>query len=164
MPLLTHRPKSARTGSLSASTPAEARRTALQLLARREHTVLELQHKLAQRGFATVDIDSVLADLIAEDLINEGRYAEVYAHSRADKGYGPLRIGRELRERGVSEDIVTIVLNRFDDYWMAHLAALQRKRFGVKLPQDIAGQAQQMRFLRYRGFTLEQIKTLFRGS
>ncbi|MEZ5583185.1 MAG: regulatory protein RecX [Candidatus Competibacteraceae bacterium] len=66
----------------------------MQLLARREHTVLELQHKLAQRGFASVDIDSVLADLISEDLINEERYAEVYAHSRADKGYGPLRISR----------------------------------------------------------------------
>jgi len=161
MPYLRH--KSARPDR-SASTPADIRRTAIQLLARREHTVLELQHKLAQRGFAAPDINRVLDELISEDLINEERYAEVYAHSRADKGYGPLRISRELRERGVSEDIVTAVLSSFDEFWMPKLAALQRKRFGAELPRDIAGQAQQTRFLRYRGFTLEQIKTLLRDS
>ncbi|NJN46579.1 MAG: regulatory protein RecX [Candidatus Competibacteraceae bacterium] len=160
MPYLHH--KSARPER--SSTPAEIRRTAIQLLTRREHTVLELQHKLAQRGFAAPDIDNVLAELISEDLINEERFAEVYAHSRADKGYGPLRISRELRERGVSEDIVTAVLSGFDDFWMPKLAALQRKRFGAELPRDIAGQAQQARFLRYRGFTLEQIKTVLRDS
>lgn len=141
-----------------------AQRLAMKLLGIREHTVLELRHKLAQRGFDGTLIETVLADLVAADYLDDMRFAEVYAHSRADKGYGPLRIGRELRERGVSEVIVTNVLQQFDDFWGPKLAALQRRRFGASLPRDLASRAQQLRFLRQRGFTQGQIKALFEDS
>ena len=124
---------------------------------------MELHHKLQQRGFDRAVVATVLQQLVAEDWINDSRYAEIYAHSRADKGYGPLRIRRELCERGVSEEIVTTILNHFDDFWMPKLAALHRKRFAGVLPGDAARQAGQLRFLRQRGFTLEQINRLFRS-
>jgi regulatory protein len=142
---------------------AAARDTALKLLARREHSVLELHHKLMRRGFDRAVIDVVLQQLVAEDWVNDSRYAELYAHSRADKAYGPLRIRRELCERGVSEEIITTILNSFDDFWMPRLAALHRKRFAGVLPGDAAGQARQLRFLRQRGYTLEQINSLLRS-
>jgi regulatory protein len=142
---------------------AEAHNAALRLLARREHSVFELHHKLRHRGFAPAVIDAVFQQLVAEDWLNDNRYAEVYAHSRADKGYGPLRIQRELGERGVSEEIITAALNPLEDFWMPRLAALYRKRFAGVRPRDAAGQAGQVRFLRQRGFTLEQINGLFRS-
>ncbi len=137
---------------------AAARQTALQLLARREHSTLELHHKLMRRGVPVPLIETVLGRLIEEDLLNDARYAEVYAHSRVDKGYGPIRIQRELRERGVSENIAANVLGEFDDLWMNTLARVHHKRFGQALPSTAMGRAQRMRFLRHRGFTLEQIK------
>lgn len=146
------------------ATPAQVRNTALNLLARREHSVLELQHKLARRGFASAMVNVVLDQLVAEDLLNETRYAEVYAHHRVDKGYGPLRIRQELRERGVEDAIVSAILAELDDLWMKKLAQVQRKRFGELLPKDIGEQARQTRFLRHRGFTLEQIRCLFRKT
>jgi len=82
-------------------------------------------------------IETVLQQLIAEDLLSDSRYAEIYALSRVDKGYGPWRIRRELSEHGVSEDIITTVLKNFDNDWMAKLAALHRKRFAA-LPLTIA--------------------------
>jgi len=142
---------------------AEVHDAALRLLARREHSVFELHHKLRQRGFAPAVIDAVLQQLVAEDWLNDSRYAEVYVHSRADKGYGPLHIQRELCERGVSEEIITAALNPLEDFWMPRLAALYRKRFAGVRPRDAAGQAGQLRFLRQRGFTLEQINSLFRS-
>jgi regulatory protein len=141
----------------------EVRESAIRLLARREHAVLELRHKLQQRGFAPAVIETVLQQLIAEDLISDSRYAEIYALSRIDKGYGPWRIRRELSEHGVSEDIITAVLTNFDNDWMAKLAALHRKRFAALPPDHSAEQAAQIRFLRQRGFTLEQINTLFQS-
>jgi regulatory protein len=143
---------------------AAVKRAAFKLLGLREHTALELHHKLARRGFAAPVIAAVLTDLRTADHLSEERFAEVYAHSRADKGYGPLRIGLELRERGVSEDIVTNVLHQFADCWGPMLAALQRKKFGAAVPRDTTSQARQLRFLRQRGFTLEQIKALFKDS
>ncbi len=140
-----------------------ARTTALRLLARREHTALELRHKLLLRGFAPAGVDVALQQLSAADLLSDSRFAEVYAHSRADKGYGPLRIRQELSERGVADDSVAAVLASLEDCWMPKLNALHRKRFAGILPQDAAHQAGQVRFLRHRGFTLDQIKTLFRS-
>jgi regulatory protein len=142
--------------------PAKVRQVALGLLARREHSVLELHHKLSRRGFPSLLVEAVLAQLVAEDLLNETRYAEVYALSRADKGYGPLRIQRELQERGVSDVIVSAILAGLDEDWMPKLIQLHRKRFDAVRPREMAEEARQMRFLRQRGFTLEQIKTLFK--
>lgn len=142
-------------------TPEEARATALGLLARREHSALELRHKLSQRGCTPDIVATVTAQLAAEGLLDDARYADVYAHARVDKGYGPLRIQRELRERGVSEDIVTDLLAQLDEVWADQINKVQRKKFRTP-PRDFADKGKQTLFLRHRGFTLEQIQRLFR--
>jgi len=143
--------------------PELIREFALRLLARREHSVLELHYKLVRRGFEATQITSVLEQLVTEELLNDARYAEMYAYSRVDKGYGPLRIERELRERGVSEEIVSATLKHLNGVWMEKLTALHRKRFVAVSSDHIAEQARQIRFLRQRGFTLEQIRCLLRS-
>lgn len=137
------------------------RRTALDLLARREHSTLELRHKLLARGHDEAAIDAELTRLTADNLLNESRFAEVYGHSRADRGYGPLRIGSELRQRGIESATVDEVLAELDDLWMEQLQRLHRKRFGAA-PTSPADRARQLRFLRQRGFTFEQINRLFK--
>ena len=150
-----------RTPDQSAAAPAVIRAKALELLARREHSRLELRQQLLQRGFPAEPVGLVLEQLAAERLLDESRYAELYACSRADKGYGPLRINRELRERGVPEPIVTATLALLEDAWPAKLYDLHRKRFKSHRPADAAGQMQQTRVLRQHGFTLDQIKQFF---
>lgn len=150
-----------RTPDQSSAAPAVIRAKALELLARREHSRLELRQKLLQRGFPDEPVGLVLEQLAAERLLDEGRYAELYACARADKGYGPLRISRELRERGVPEEIVTATLVALEDDWSAKLHDLHRKRFKSHRPADAAGRMQQTRVLRQHGFTLDQIKQFF---
>ncbi len=137
--------------------------TALNLLARREHSRLELHHKLTRRGYPSEIVAAVLEHLLAEDLLNESRYAEMYANSRFDKGYGPLRIRGELRERGIEDSVIAAILGDLDDFWMRKLTQLQYKRFSGILPGDAVNRARQIRFLRHRGFTLEQINQLFQA-
>ena len=138
-----------------------ARDTALNLLTRREHSALELRHKLSQRGFSRDIITPVLEQLSEQDWLSDQRFAEVYSHSRADKGYGPLRIRSELRERGVSDKTIGEMLAQLDDFWMPKLIQLQRKRFGEQANVDFDARAKQTRFLRHRGYTLSQINQLF---
>ncbi len=147
--------------SSGVATPAVIRAKALDLLARREHSRLELRQKLIQRGFPADRIEPVLDQLVEERLLDENRYAELYACARADKGYGPLRIARELRERGVPEDLVGATLTALEDDWPSKLRELHRKRFKSHVPADAAGRMQQIRVLRQHGFTLDQIKHLF---
>ncbi len=141
--------------------PAIIRAKALELLARREHARLELRQKLVQRGFPAGCIDPVLDQLAEEHLLDESRYAELYACSRAGKGYGPLRIARELRERGVSQELVDQTLSKLEDDWLLKLRELHRKRFKSLIPAHATERMQQIRVLRQHGFTLEQIKHLF---
>ncbi|MDQ2696483.1 MAG: recombination regulator RecX [Pseudomonadota bacterium] len=143
---------------------AAVRDCALGLLARREHTVLELRHKLLRRGFAADRVEAVLASLVAQDALSDARFADLYAHSRVDKGYGPLRIQMELRERGVDAATIAAVLDGLADFWTSKILQVHHKKFAGALPRDPAGRARQTRFLRQRGFTLEQIDRLFRRS
>ena len=124
--------------TISSSTPAEPApddnrsavlETALRLLTRREHTRLELQHKLARRAFAAELIEQVLDELTRDDLLSDARFAELYTSQRADKGYGPLRIAAELRERGVDPQLADQALAVLDDFWPENLVRLARKRF-----------------------------------
>jgi len=101
---------------------------------------------------------------VEERLLDEDRYAELYACSRADKGYGPLRIACELRARGVSAERVATTLTALEDLWLPKLQELHRKRFKTLVPTDTAGRIQQTQVFRQHGFTLDQIKRLFESA
>ena len=89
----------------------------MDLLARREHSERELQAKLAARGFAPEAVGEVLADLKSAGMQDDARFAEAYARSRVAKGYGPLRISRELGERGLGDELVRQVFTAMDLDW-----------------------------------------------
>ena len=150
--------------SASTADAAIIRAKAIELLARREHSRLELRQKLAQRGFPAEHLEPVLNRLVEDGLLNERRYAEMYACSRADKGYGPLRIASELRERGIPQEQVDLALAALENDWLPKLWELHRKRFKSLVPADVAGRMQQTRVFHQHGFTLEQIKHLFENS
>ncbi len=141
---------------------AALRDVVLNLLARREHSALELRHKLARRGFEPGQTETVLAELQCQGWQDDARFAESYASSRAERGYGPLRIRCELRERGVADDIADAALADLAGRWNANLERLYHKRYRGQPPDSGAEHARRQRFLRRRGFTVDQINQLFR--
>ncbi len=130
------------------------------LLARREHSRLELFQKLLLRKFPTPLINEALDLLAKEGWQDDIRFAEVYSHMRAQRGYGPLRIHAELRERGVAEAVIAQVMDEKNQLWQERLQEVYQKKFRGKLPQNFAMRAKQMRFLQYRGFSSEQIMSI----
>lgn len=137
---------------------------ALRFLARREHSELELRHKLMGRNFTEAIVDAVIKQLLDEGLLSDQRFAEVYARGRSERGYGPLRIRAELRERGVSDSLTEQILAGLSRYWIESAGRQRDKRFGQPLPHDYRERARQMRFLQQRGFTSEQIQAAFAGA
>ncbi len=142
-------------------TESEAYATAVGLLARREHSVKELATKLISRGVVSELIESVITRLIDERLQSDERFAEVYLRQRSLKGYGPVRIGVELRERGVDDALISAQFRRVDDEgeidWFERAATAYAKKYGGTPVADIKERAKRMRFLQYRGFSHEQI-------
>ncbi len=142
----------------------ELRECALRLLTRREHSHLELRQKLAARSFPDATIDQVLASLTADGLQSDARFAYSYAQARAGRGYGPVRIRAELRQRGVGDDLIDAQLHQADWDWRRQAEDVRRKRFGRAVPESWPERAKQARFLQYRGFGNEHIQDLLAGG
>ena len=137
---------------------ATAKQTAVKLLARREHSVLEIQRKLQQRDFPAEEITQALVALEQGDWLSDERYAEAYVRSRRLKGFGPARIAMELRERGVDEQLVASALVEDDDIWMETLVQTYQRKYRGTSPESFHEKAKRMRFLQYRGFASDKIR------
>jgi len=139
------------------------RRTAMDLLARREHGRVELTRKLRQRGALPEMIDTALDRLTEEGLLSESRYLESFVSYRARSGYGPLRIREELSQRGLQRTDVELALRESGINWQEQLEDTWRRKFSGHLPIDARERAKQGRFLSYRGYSMEMISRLFSG-
>ena len=141
----------------------EAEARALRLLGRREHSRLELWHKLSRKVSDEQILSEVLDHLENQGWLDDARFAGVYARQRMEIGYGPLRIRAELEQRGVSDQ--PQALEAVDeDYWCA-LAARQRyQRFGVTPDMSWKEKGRQGRFLAQRGFSMGQIDAALAGA
>ncbi|HVL00870.1 MAG TPA: regulatory protein RecX, partial [Dongiaceae bacterium] len=98
-------PGSAKPGSLEkpGSSRDQIRQQALQLLSRREHSLHELQQKLAGEH-AEEDLTAVLTQLVDAGLQSDRRFADVWVRHRSQQGFGPIRIRGELRQKGIASD------------------------------------------------------------
>ena len=131
----------------------------MDLLARREHSRLELAQKLTPRS-ANQDILQTALDQLEEDkLLCDARFCEAFIRSRFLKGQGPRRIEMELRQKGVDDTISAHLLEQLD--WLNSLRQLIERQYGDNPASDIQSKAKQQRFLQSRGFTYEQIQVAF---
>lgn len=136
------------------------RARALRHLARREHSRLELQRKLAPHAQNPDEVTDLIEDLVRRGWLSEQRVVEQVIHARRDK-LGSQRIRRELLDKGVPEELVGRALPQLRDGDMAAARALWQRKFG-KLPEDTAGHAKQVRFMQSRGFALETVLRIIR--
>lgn len=147
-----------------ASGASEIRRAAMDLLARREHARRELAEKLSRR-FADAEAVALALDRLAQEgLQSDGRFAEAFVRSRAQRLYGPLRIRQELQQRGVAAELIAAALEESGIDWLELLGRLQQGRFGDAPADDAKEHARWLRFLQYRGFSFEQWRQLERES
>ena len=86
----------------------------MDFLARREHTSKEIFSKLKNRVESVELLKAEIDKLEEEGLIDNKRFAEQYIYSRSLRGYGPLRIKQELKQRGVNENISQPLMNDID--------------------------------------------------
>ena len=143
------------------ASPNEARRKAMDFLARREYGRVELIRKLADKGFERDVAEEAVARLTEEGLQSDERFAESFVQSRINQGKGPVRIRMDLGQRGMGDAAIEIALEDAEPDWYA-LAREQRvKKFGAEAPSDFKEKARQMRFLQYRGFEQDHIQNAF---
>ena len=124
---------------------------ALAYLARREHTRLELDRKLALAGYTEEDIEALLDELTQRGWLSNQRFAESYVQQKQQR-FGPLKLAHELRGRGVDESTVQQALSTGKESELERAREVWKKRFGIP-PANALEKAKQMRFLQGRGFS-----------
>ena len=130
---------------------------AIGLLARREHSRTELRRKLKKKGFDEDNIDQVIEQLQTNNLLSDERFTETYINMRKHKGYGPLRIEQELRERGVDAELADQFLDKNNQEWRTVMRQQYSKKYGDEPAMEYADRARQAKYLQSRGFPLDWV-------
>jgi len=139
----------------------DLRLRALRLLARREHSRVELERKLAPHAESAEQLAMLLTALQNEKLLSDARYAAQRVAVRGTR-YGNARLQLELRHNGVGDDAVAAALADGGDE-RARCRAVWQKKFGL-LPADAEGRSKQIRFLQTRGFSMDTIRHILAGE
>lgn len=142
-----------------------AKQKALDYLAHKPRTEQEVRRRLRKRDVSPPVIDDVIARLYELDYLDDEAYAHDYAHNRfSSKKYGPVRIRRELEERGVDRHLAEAAVEELFADREAEAAAWTHaeKRWPRLADEDDPRRRRQKmyRYLRRRGFTSDTIRPI----
>lgn len=135
----------------------QAKQSALDYLAHKPRTEKEVRRKLRSADILEPVIDEVISRLYELQYLDDEAYARDYVRNRfSSKRYGPERIRRELRKRGVDRRLIDEAVH--DHFSGIDLKAVARehaeKRWSRLADEDDPRRRKQKlyRYLRRRGF------------
>ena len=143
----------------------DAKQAALDYLAYKPRTEEEVRRKLRQEDVPSPVIEDVIARLYELEYLDDEAYAHDYAHNRfSSKKYGPVRIRRELTERGVDRRLADAAVDElFAEVDVTAAAWTHAEKRWPRLAgeDDPRRRRQKMyRYLRRRGFTSNTIRPI----
>ena len=135
-----------------------AKQRAFTYLAHKPRTEEEVRRKLRKQDLGRRVINEVVDRLYELDYLDDEQYAADYAHNRfSNKGYGPIRIERELIKRGIDRHLAErAVAEFFEEESEIEMAREQAKKKWSRVAgePDIRKQKRKLfGYLQRRGFT-----------
>lgn len=86
---------------------------AIRLLAAREYTTRNLRQKLVRKGFPTEEIEAAVERLSAAQLLDDARFASVYARQKlVIRGSSVRRVHQDLARMGIAREEATAAIDR----------------------------------------------------
>lgn len=104
------------TMQLKKLTPNQAKNNLQQYCAYQERSHAEVKDKLYSFGLTTNEVEEIVSGLIADDYLNEERFARAFARGKFRmKQWGRIKIKYELKRKRVSEYCIRKGLTEIDD-------------------------------------------------
>lgn len=136
----------------------ETREKALRLLEFRSHSERELSDKLKRAGSLDEDIERVLEFCREYGFVNDEQYARRKARDLQNlKKYGRRRIGQELRQKGIAQDLIDLAVSELEDDEEDMLYPLVLKKLGGNFEKKSIDKC--IRYFMYRGYGFGDIKS-----
>lgn len=105
----------------------------------------------------SAEVEPVLNWLTELNFLNDHRFVEAYIRYGIGRGHGLMRIRQDLQRKGIEKTLLADALDSLETDWFELAADLRQRRFGASPPKsEQKERARQMRFLQYRGFSLDQ--------
>lgn len=128
---------------------------AMQYLARREHSRVELYAKLARYAEPEDDVPTLLDQLAEQGWLSDQRAAEQTVRIKRSR-FGTKRIVQELRQKGIADTLIAEAIPELKSNEMETAREVWRKKFG-EIALNPKENVRQIRFLQSRGFSLDVI-------
>ena len=124
----------------------------------REHSKLELQNKLSQKGYDLSDIRECINEFSSKDIQSDIRFTEEFIRSKLKKNKGPRLISSELVSRGITDSIINKKISEisYQEWCTVAFLALKKKLNGSSV--SIEDKDKIYSFLISRGFEHKMIK------
>ncbi len=124
----------------------------------REHSKLELQNKLSQKGHDLSDIRECINEFSSKDVQSDIRFTEEFIRSKLKKNKGPRLISSELVSRGIADSIINKKISEisYQEWCEVAFLALKKKLNGSSV--SIEDKDKIYSFLISRGFEHKMIK------
>ncbi len=155
-----------RTPDLTKKKSTQAKNAAYRLLTYRPRSRAELIGKLQEKGFDATVIEFVLADLESFGYVNDRQFAEQWAAGRLRlRGFGRHRVERELRDKGIEQDIIAATLASVCDDEIEMRTARASAEKKLKMLRSFDRETCRRRlaaFLERKGFSYEIIRTVLK--
>jgi regulatory protein len=133
---------------------------ALKLLGLRSHSMKELEQKLQKKGYTVENIEPVLEKLTMQGVLDDRMFGIELIKSRSRrKPSGKLKIGAELRKKGVPDSIIGELLNDYDSGELCYRAA-EKKISSLHGATEECRKKKLEVFLYNRGFDWHDIRVV----
>lgn len=140
--------------------PEEALQRAFKFLSYRPRSEAEVRARLSRLGFPQKSVEATLEKLRTLNLLDDEIFARGWVRGRAEgRGYGPLRIERELRQKGIAKSLIRQVVQETfgQEEGKERARALVAKRFRGKDLGDRKVLHRAIGFLQRRGYRSSMI-------
>ena len=137
---------------------ARALDAALRFLGARPRSEREIRDRLARHEFDPLVVDRVIERLRQLRLVDDAEFAAYWVEQRANhRPRGARLLKQELRQKGLSQDVVAEALPSDDDQDGAYRAA-QRKAVSLRAFDERTFKQRLGAFLQRRGYGYETVK------
>lgn len=133
----------------------------LRLLNLRQRSEKELRDKIKKKNYSAVVAEGIIEQLKETGLIDDAAFARAWVNTKmALQPSGVFRLKYELEEKGISPQIIELVLTELENKYDLKQAALElakRKISHSGIKDKIKSRQNLYNYLKRRGFSLEVI-------
>jgi regulatory protein len=144
----------------------KAKNDVIRFLSYRFRSEWEVVNKLKRKKYSTNTINEIIHWLKEKELINDREFSLMWIKDRmANKPLGKLKIKKELRQKGIKENIIDNVISIFfekeeDELEIAY-QLIERKKHALKLKNIKLEPKYIISMLKNRGFSYSVINNIY---